>query len=113
MKDYIYHICLRTDWESAQKAGVYVGDTFATEGFIHCSSRTQTAPTANSFFAGQSGLVVLEIDPERLDANLVYEDTADAGQDFPHIYGELNLNAIVAVHDFEPGSDGKFTSQEL
>jgi len=69
---------------------------------------TQVAPTADVFFGGQSGLMLLEIDPTRLSAKLVYEEPASEGQDFPQVYSALNLDAIVAMLDFPPELDGTF-----
>jgi len=58
-------------------------------------------------------LVLLVIDPARLTANVVYEDLYNAGQDFPHIYGPLNLDAVIKVVAFPPEADGTFTLPEL
>ena len=108
MANRIFHICSRTAWVAAQRDGAYRGDTLDAAGFIHCATRAQVAPTADAFFGGQRGLVLLEIDPMQLSAELVYEEPAGVGQDFPHIYGALNLDAVVAVFDFLPGPDGTF-----
>ena len=103
----ILHIATREQWEAAQLEGVYHGDTLATQGFIHTSEPHQVLGVANTLFAGQSGLVLLCIDPDRLTSELRYE-VAD-GQRFPHLYGPLNLGAVVRVVDFRPGIDGAFT----
>lgn len=72
--------------------------------------------TANGFFAGQSGLALLLIDETLLAAELKYEPPVIKGkpdststQRFPHLYGPINLDAVIAVVDFPPGSDGTFT----
>ena len=62
----IYHITSRDAWQQAQAAGTYRGDTLATEGFIHTSTSAQVARTANRFYHGRAGLVLLAIDPARL-----------------------------------------------
>jgi len=48
------------------KAGRYLTPSLAKEGFIHCSTRAQVLPVADKFYKGQSGLIVLGIDPARL-----------------------------------------------
>jgi uncharacterized protein (DUF952 family) len=104
----ILHITSRAEWEAAQRQGVYAADSLAAEGFIHCSTPAQVLGPANAFFRGQAGLVLLQIDPSRLMSPLVYEDLYAGGQDFPHIYGPLNLDAVTGVVDFPPGPDGAF-----
>jgi uncharacterized protein (DUF952 family) len=65
---------------------------------------------ANSIFANQSGLVILEIDPSKLKPEVRWEAGTDKTDElFPHIYGPLNLEAILSVFDFEPDPEGKFT----
>ena len=109
MTDSIFHIASRTSWSAAQKSGVYSADSLTNEGFIHCSKADQIARVANAFFANQHGLVILVIDMSQLKADLRWEVGTDKADElFPHIYGPLNLEAVVRVLDFEPGLDGKF-----
>ena len=63
-------------------------------------------------FHGRSDLVLLVIDSDRVTAPIRYED-AGSGQRFPHIYGPLGLDAVVAVQDFGPGADGLFERPSL
>ena len=109
----IYHIAVRADWERALAAGVYtrssVDKTLAEEGFIHASQESQVARTANKYYRDVPGdLVLLVIDPGRLDAEVRYEDVAGADLPFPHIYGPLNVAAVLAAVPFAPGPDGTF-----
>jgi uncharacterized protein (DUF952 family) len=113
MSDFILHATSRTAWSAAQKAGAYTADSLASQGFIHCSRMDQVVHVANNIFKGQQGLVLLKIDPSRLTAKLRYEPGTDAPDElFPHIYGPLNLEAVSAVLDFEPGIDGIFSLPE-
>jgi uncharacterized protein (DUF952 family) len=108
----LLHFCPRAGWQAAQAAGRYEGDTLATEGFIHCSTAEQVHLPANALMRGRTDLVLLEIDPDRLVAPLRWEpgDPADpASMRFPHVYGTIPIEAVVAVHDFPPGEDGYFT----
>jgi uncharacterized protein (DUF952 family) len=109
----ILHITTRADWEAARALGDYRLDTLNTEGFIHCSTPEQVLGTADLFYRGQSGLVLLVIDPARLSAKLVYEDSHGTGNLFPHIYGPLNLDAVVRVVPFSPLPDGSFVLPAL
>ncbi len=107
----ILHITTRAAWNAAQQGGEYRGDTLDTEGFIHCSTPQQVVRTANRFFRGQQGLVLLVIDPAKLHADLRYE--AADGDLFPHIYGPLHGDAVIDVLPFPPAEDGMFTLPKL
>ncbi|MBD2538943.1 DUF952 domain-containing protein [Coleofasciculus sp. FACHB-SPT36] len=103
----ILHITQREQWEEAKSTKKYCGDTLESEGFIHCSTPEQVINVANSFFHSQRGLVLLCLDSEAVEAEIRYEGF-DEGERFPHIYGPLNINAVVQVLDFSPGEDGCF-----
>ena len=109
----IFHIARQTDWEAAVDAGTYrestLGRTLEQEGFIHCSQRQQVAGVANAFYRDVDGLVLLVIDVDRVGAEVRYEAVGGGTEPFPHIYGPLNVDAVVAVHRFEPGRDGTFS----
>ncbi len=109
----ILHITTRSEWEAARVLGDYRLDTLDSEGFIHCSTPQQVLGPANALFHGQKDLVLLVIDPARLAAELVYEDCYEAGESFPHIYGPLNLDAVVSVVPFPPLPDGSFALPAL
>lgn len=82
---------------------------FPVDGFIHCSTREQVIQVANARFRGQSGLILLFIDTDKVTAEIIYENLEGGPQLFPHIYGELNTDAVVQVSDFEPAEDGYFS----
>jgi len=64
---------------------------------------------ANLRFRGQSGLVLLFIDTEKVTPKIVYENLEGGQQLFPHIYGELDIDAVVRVEKFEPDAEGYFS----
>jgi len=102
----IFHITRSQQWEEAKQVQSYRGDTLDTEGFIHCSTLPQVLKSANKFFVGQTGLLLLWIDSEKVESELKYEFAA--GEDYPHIYGPLNVDAVLKVFTFEAGAGGKF-----
>ncbi|NDJ60237.1 MAG: DUF952 domain-containing protein [Chloroflexi bacterium] len=107
----IYHIVPRGIWAQAQQTGEYRGDTLEAEGFIHFSTRDQVLMVANARFKRHTGLQLLAVAADRLTAELKYEppyENAEGGELFPHLYGALNLDAVVRVVDFEPEPDGTF-----
>lgn len=93
--------------------GPYRPEGFAREGFVHLSTEAQVLATAGRYYRdaagrGVPGLVLLEVDPARADARLVFEDLLGRGEAFPHLYGPIPLDAVVAVHAFEPDAEGAF-----
>ncbi|WP_310427246.1 DUF952 domain-containing protein [Chamaesiphon sp. VAR_48_metabat_135_sub] len=103
----ILHITQKQEWEKAQDLGTYRSSTLASEGFIHCSTLAQVIGSANRFFKGQKDLVILKIDIDRVNPEIRYEG-GDANNLFPHIYGELNIDAVIASIDLEADVDGLF-----
>jgi uncharacterized protein (DUF952 family) len=101
----ILHITQRQQWKKAKDLGSYRGDTLDSEGFIHCSTRSQVMGSANRFFKNQTDLVIAI---DRLQPEIRYEGI-DANNLFPHIYGELNIDAVVQEIDLDSGTDGFFT----
>jgi len=114
----IVHICKRQDWDAAQEIGCYTPDSLSESGFIHCSRPEQVLSVANEFYSKYSGLVLLWIDREKVNAEIRWEAAVGlpiAGNQppadvFPHIYGTLNLEAVSSVSDFFPDDDGVFHS---
>ena len=100
MTESIYHITSAAEAAAAQASGIYEPTGFPSEGFIHCSYRHQLNGVAARWFQGRSGLVVFEIDRSRLACRTVDENLQGGSELFPHIYGQLPLAAVVAIHQF-------------
>lgn len=100
----IYHIVSQRDWEIASASGEYEGDTLKSEGFIHFSRPHQVLRVANARFKGRSDLVLLQVNQDLLLSELKYEDSD--GDKFPHLYGALNLDAVVGVFEFKESAMG-------
>lgn len=107
----ILHITTRRAWEDALRRGEYRTPSLQDQGFIHCSSPRQVVRVANTLFRGREGLVLLCIDPGRLQAQVRWE-ALGTQELFPHLYGPLNLEAVVRVVDFPAGEDGLFRLPE-
>ena len=103
----IFHIATAADWEQAQQDGAYTtsmrGVTLEQEGFIHASRADQWEMVRERFYADvDEPLVLLEIDTDLLDVPLVEEPPAPGvAETFPHIYGPLRPEAVVAVTALE------------
>lgn len=111
----IYHIATQKGWEEARLTGQYSPPSLAVEGFIHASTREQVVSSANLFFRGQTDLVLLVIDSEKISCTLCFDLVTTQGRQqlFPHIYGPLNLDSIVQVIVFNSGEDGLFSAMSL
>jgi uncharacterized protein (DUF952 family) len=117
----IFHITHRKDWQAAQAKGEYTADSLQLEGFIHCSTLAQILPVAEKFYKGQGGLVLLMIEPTLLSSTLKWEapsggtppPSVPIGDQFPHIYGPINLDAVVNVFDFIRDSNGGWSLPSL
>lgn len=93
----IYKISPAGAWHNAERAGVFTGAPIdLTDGFIHFSTATQVAETAAKHFSGQSDLILAAIDTETLGAALKYEVSRN-GALFPHLYSDLNMDAVAWV----------------
>lgn len=102
----IYHMCPAEDWRAARAAGVYRGGPQDdADGFIHFSRQDQIRESARKHRTGEAGLVLLEVDAEMLGDALNWE-TSRGGASFPHLYGTLPCDAVIAVHDLPLGPDG-------
>lgn len=104
----ILHICFAGEW----RPGVpYRPASLSAQGFVHCSDPGTAHLPANRLFRGRTDVVLLRLDPARLTAPLRWEegDPPDpSGIRFPHVYGEINPEAVVSAHPWPPGPDGTF-----
>lgn len=107
----VVHLCPKPDWVHASSHGRLEPESLSTVGFIHLSDLRHVHIPANAVFAGRTDLVLLEIDPQRVPADIVWEDGDPPHPDgiaFPHLYGPLPVTAVIRVHDYQPGPDGTF-----
>jgi uncharacterized protein (DUF952 family) len=109
----IYKISPGSAWREAERQGVYRGsDDDLRDGFIHFSSLTQLAETARKHFLGQAGLLLIEVDADALGKALRWESSRNGGL-FPHLYGQLDLGAVISVGELHERSDGSHEIPEL
>lgn len=108
MSEPLFHLAEPDVWEASRAQGTYtastLGRTLEQEGFIHASYAHQWPATRQRFYGGvTSDLLLLEIDPERLEPEVVPEvGDPSTGERFPHLYGPLNVDAVVSVRRLPP-----------
>jgi uncharacterized protein (DUF952 family) len=109
----IYKICAASAWREAERQDVYRGSADdLRDGFIHFSTATQVAETARKHFFGEKALFLVEVDADALGNALRWERSRNDAL-FPHLYGELDLGAVIGVHDIHTRSDGYHDIPEL
>lgn len=103
---WIYHLSRRADWARAKDRGQYEGSTEdRVDGFLHFSTATQVVESARKHRAGETGLVLLEVDAQALGDALKWEPSR-GGDLFPHLYGPLPVDAATGEFDLPLGPDG-------
>eukprot|EP00005_Dracoamoeba_jomungandri_P001373 CAMPEP_0174253710 /NCGR_PEP_ID=MMETSP0439-20130205/3077_1 /TAXON_ID=0 /ORGANISM="Stereomyxa ramosa, Strain Chinc5" /LENGTH=136 /DNA_ID=CAMNT_0015334887 /DNA_START=10 /DNA_END=420 /DNA_ORIENTATION=+ len=116
-EDRAYIITTKDLWKPAVESGTYKPPSYEAEGFIHMSRPSQVNKVADRFYAGQTDLVLLHVDTQKLrDGELKYEEPIIPGsqrlkdegvfatpeETFPHLYGTLDTSAVVfAELDFD------------
>jgi uncharacterized protein (DUF952 family) len=102
----IHKICPRETWHAAEESGVFLGlPDDVEDGFIHFSTTAQVPGTLEKHFAGQDDLLLVTVDPDRLD-DLRWEPSR-RGELFPHLYGPLPIEAVIAVEPVEAPEAGR------
>jgi uncharacterized protein (DUF952 family) len=79
------------------QSGAYEARSLKEEGFIHCSEAYQVEGVLQRYFEGQTRLVKLVIDTDKLTSQYIQEWSSGSQDTFPHIYGPINLDAVLMV----------------
>lgn len=107
---FLVHICGREEWSRARDRGRIDPEPPGSE-FIHLSAPEQVHLPANRLYRGRDDLVLVHVDPARLDSPVRWEPgvaTDPQSMLFPHLYGPLPVSAVVDVTPYPPGPDGTF-----
>lgn len=102
----IFHITDRTAWAIAERQGAY--NRAGKDGYIPCTSLYESIPTANRFFHGRRDLVLVKIDPSRLDETQLRVEEGRSGTRGLHVYPPLPLYAVSSAVPWLPEPDGSF-----
>ena len=101
-----FKILTAAQWDAWQSDGSFVGAPVdLADGFIHLSAVDQVAGTAAKHFAGQSGLMLAEIDLPALGDSVKWE-VSRGGALFPHVYVAIPLSAVKSA---KPMNDGDYS----
>jgi uncharacterized protein (DUF952 family) len=108
----ILHLLSAHEWAALADADEYAPPSLASEGFIHCTGDDDLMlEVANLFYTQLDDALVLSIDEHDLHAEVRWEPPDDRPglPLFPHVYGPLNLDAVVGVRRLVRDADGRFT----
>lgn len=109
----IYKICSETLWHQAEKVNSFTGAPIdIQDGYLHFSTAKQVQETADKHFAGQTNLLLIAIDADKLGPALRYEPSR-GGDLFPHLYAPLALSAVLWVKPLPLGPDGRHVFPDL
>jgi uncharacterized protein (DUF952 family) len=97
----IYHVTTADAWKKARQQGFYEHPSLKDEGYIHCSEEHQVAGVLERYFAGQTGLIKLVIDTDRLTSRYIQEWSPSTHDTFPHVYGVIDIAAVTGVEEIE------------
>ncbi len=93
----IFHIVLPEVW-AAFDTDLYRAASLESEGFIHCSFAEQLDAVIERYYSGADEIVVLEIETDDLMSRVLNEPST-GNEIYPHIYGPINRDAVVAVRN--------------
>ncbi|WCK54933.1 DUF952 domain-containing protein [Aneurinibacillus sp. Ricciae_BoGa-3] len=94
----IYCLAPEEYWQNYKEEAQYLPRDYEQEGFIHATKGDDLlVKVANRVYPSYDGnLVLLVIDENRIGSEVKYEQAKD-GNLYPHIYGPLNMDAIIQV----------------
>ena len=95
----IYHITDKQQWQAAKEKGFFDEPSLQTEGFIHNSTEPQVTGVLERYYKGKKDLLLMHIDETKLEAELKFELAPSVNEMFPHVFGRINLDAVVKITD--------------
>lgn len=104
---YIYLLSFASEIAKARQNGVLIRDSIQEEGFIHASPYFQLNRIANKYYREVVQPCIVKVDPQKVNAKIKWEPAK--GGLYPHIYGELNMNAVVEISSINLNADGFFS----
>ncbi len=109
--EFIYHIISETEWENVKNNPFYEADSLKSEGFIHFSFKDQVCDTAFRYYPNQKDLLVMKASVSLLTSPLKI-DPVTATASFPHLYGPLNMEAVITTEKLILNQDGTYSFAE-
>lgn len=93
----LLHVVPAAAW-AAETGDTLFDRDVALDGFVHCCTEAQLPGVVARYYADETDLLVVVIDPAGLGpAEVRYEGHPEA---FPHVYGPVARSAVLAVRSF-------------
>jgi uncharacterized protein (DUF952 family) len=102
-----FHLTPAALWAAADASAPLTAPSLAEEGFIHCTTGAdEMVATANRHYRHDPRpFVVLTLDLGRIRSPVRIEDARGI---YPHVFGPIDREAIVAARPFPRADDGTF-----
>ena len=92
-----FKVLTQQQWADFERERVFRGAPVdIADGYIHLSTAEQLEATIAKYFAGQTCLMIAEVDLLLLGDAIRWEP-ARGGELFPHIYAELPMHAVIGL----------------
>lgn len=103
-----YHLTIQSEWDAQKNGESYVPGAYKADGFIHCTNGLDLlTQVANMFYKDSPDeRTILVLDVSKIESEVRYDDE---NEQFPHIYGPLNVSAVIGELGVERAEDGTFT----
>lgn len=102
-----YKVLTGEQMATLERDGTFAGAPVdLADGYIHLSTAAQLTETVDRHFAGQAGLHLAAVDLGSFGDTLKWEESR-GGQLFPHLYGPLLLETVIAYGPLERDAGGK------
>ena len=106
--DLIFHVVKKEDWKSQKKDSRYHPETLDSEGFIHCSSGNKIEEVTNRLYKGETDVLLIIINTTLVEPEIRYESSGNSDSKYPHIYGPLNMDAVIDKIELAAEDDESF-----
>lgn len=88
-------------YEKIKNRSIFGESLICDDGFIHACFKEQFHLIVPRFKGNEGNYIVMEIDTDKLISEVRLEFSSSLKQDFPHIYGRINKEAVIKVKSLD------------
>ena len=100
----ICYVMTEEEWSYAREEDEYWPDNFDELGYIPCADPEYLHQLIFEMNLADESIYVLKMDPQHIESVIIHEDVHEQGIMFPHIYGYINLDAVISAEPFSRDS---------